>query len=216
MAQKTTIHYDVHPSVAMVQDWMKTLPTKTGKSFDQWIKLIQKEGPKELAPTRTWLKDKHNLGTNTAWWLAERALANDPGLYDDDPESYLRLAPKYVDQQYAGKKAALWPIYQRLYALGRSLGKDVQVCPCKTIVPFYRHHVFANIKPSTNTRVDLGLCLIPMMKDKKRIPERLIDTGGFAKKDRITHRIPLASVDEIDEFVEKWLRKAYDLDSAKK
>jgi hypothetical protein len=121
-----------------------------------------------------------------------------------------------VHEQYAGKKAALWPIYERLYALGRSLGNDVQVCPCKTIVPFYRHHVFANIKPSTNSRVDLGLCLIPLMKASKKIPVRLIDTGGFAKKDRITHRIPLASIDEIDDFVEQWMRKAYDLDSAKK
>lgn len=42
---------------------------------------------------------------------------------------------------------------------------------------------------------------------------RLIDTGGFAKKDRITHRIPIASVDEIDAEVEHWLKVAYDRDA---
>jgi uncharacterized protein DUF5655 len=51
------------------------------------------------------------------------------------------------------------------------------------MVPFYRHHVFAQIEPSTRTRIDLGMAL----KDTKT-PKRLIDTGGFAKKDRITHR----------------------------
>ena len=40
----------------------------------------------------------------------------------------------------------------------------------------------------------------------------MIDTGGFAKKDRITHRIPFANLAEIDGEVEEWLRIAYDLD----
>jgi hypothetical protein len=40
---------------------------------------------------------------------------------------------------------------------------------------------------------------------------RLIDTGGLAKKNRITHRIPIGSVDEIDAEVTRWLRVAYDL-----
>jgi len=41
---------------------------------------------------------------------------------------------------------------------------------------------------------------------------RLIDTGGFAKKDRITHRIPVSSPGEVDATVKRWLRKAYDRD----
>lgn len=90
------------------------------------------------------------------------------------------------------------------------MGKDVRVCPCKTIVPFYREHVFAQIKPSTNSRVDLGLALA---KHKGRLPKRIIDTGGLAKKDRITHRIEITSVEDIDDEVQRWLRAAYDLDA---
>ena len=41
---------------------------------------------------------------------------------------------------------------------------------------------------------------------------RLIDTGGFAKKDRITHRIPISSIEEIDGEVKKWLRTAFEED----
>ena len=44
------------------------------------------------------------------------------------------------------------------------------------------------------------------------ITERVNDTGGLKKGNRITHRFPITSVDEIDEEVERWLRVAYELD----
>jgi hypothetical protein len=108
---------------------------------------------------------------------------------------------------YSGAKASLRLIYDELLALGRSLGEDVKVCPCQTMVPLYRKHVFAQIKPTTRTRIDLGLAL----RDT-RTPSRLIDTGGFAKKDRITHRIEITSLKDIDAEVKKWLKTAYAMD----
>ena len=92
-----------------------------------------------------------------------------------------------------------------------ALGKDVRVCPCKTIVPFYRQHVIAQVKPTTRTRIDFGLAL----KDTP-CTGRLIDTGGLAKKNRITHRIPLSSLTDINDEVKRWLKKAYDMDAPKK
>ena len=71
----------------------------------------------------------------------------------------------------------------------------------------YRNHVFAQIKPATRTRIDMGFAL----KDMKPTG-RLIDTGGFAKKDRITHRIPIGSLADIDDEVKHWLKFAYELD----
>jgi hypothetical protein len=115
-----------------------------------------------------------------------------------------------VEEQYSGPKAALRPIYDQLLKLGRSIGADVKACPCKTIVPLYREHVFAQIKPTTNTRIDLGFSLTHY---KGKLPKRLIDTGGLAKKDRITHRIEIKSLAEIDDEVKKWLKIAYDLDA---
>jgi hypothetical protein len=48
-----------------------------------------------------------------------------------------------------------------------------------------------------------------------RKPEgRLIDTGGYAKKDRITHRTPISSAKDIDAEVKKWLKTAYEADGA--
>ena len=95
-----------------------------------------------------------------------------------------------------------------IWKLGRSQGSDVKACPCKTIVPLYRQHVFAQIKPSTRTRIDFGLAL----KDTKATG-RLLDTGGLAKGDRITHRFEITSLDDIDEEVKHWLRKAYEMDA---
>lgn len=213
MARKPKATFDVHPSVAIVQEWVAGLKEKTGRSLEQWMASIRREGFADEKAAWAWLVSEHGLGTYNALWLAQRAFAKDLSLMDDDPERYLSLAPKYVEEQYAGKRGALHPIFERVVEAGRSLGKDVKVCPCKTIVPLYREHVFAQIKPATNTRVDLGLALGVLVKKGTKLPERLIDTGGFEKKDRITHRVALGGVDEVDEFVERWLQKAYDLDA---
>lgn len=41
----------------------------------------------------------------------------------------------------------------------------------------------------------------------------MIDTGGFTKKDRITHRIEITSLQDIDDEVKHWLRMAYEMDA---
>jgi hypothetical protein len=206
-AAQTSSPYDVHPGVAMVQKWVGELKLKTGHSLEEWIALVKKDGPKDLASWHEWLKSKHRLGTNSARWIAE--YAEGKGDEEDTPEKYLATAARYVEVQYAGKKSGLRPIFEALMKLGKSLGKDVRVCPCKTIVPLYRNHVFAQIKATTNSRIDFGLCFTTY---KGKLPKRLIDTGGLAKKDRITHRIELTSTEQVDAELNKWLKVAYSLD----
>ena len=198
--------YGIHPSVAMVQKAIHDLPVKTGRSLDSWLKFIKKSGPKTEKERREWLKTEHGLGTNYAGWLAERAQGK--GGEEGDPEAYLRAAERYVEKMFEGKKESLRPIYDALLELGLSIGKEAKACPCQTIVPLYRNHVFAQIKPITQTRIDIGFALGDMKGGG-----RLIDTGGFAKKDRITHRIPITSVEEIDDDVKRWLKVAYDRDA---
>ena len=205
-ATKTKSIYSVHPGVLMTQKWVAELKQKTGRTFDEWIKFIKQEGPLTEAGRRDWLKDQHKLGTNSAGWLAERSVGK--GEETGDPEAYLKAAEKYVVEMFSGKKEHLRPIYQALVKLGLSMGKDIQACPCQTIVPLYRNHVFAQIKPTTQTRIDFGLAL----GDTKNTPKRLIDTGGFAKKDRITHRFEITSLKDIDDEVKRWLKVAYDRD----
>jgi hypothetical protein len=197
--------YSVHPGVITLQKWIKELPQKSGRSVEEWIDLVNESGPPTEKERREWLKKQYKLGTNTAWWIAERA--DGKGTEEDSPEAYLKTAVEYVEAQYTGARASLRPLYDQLLKLGFSLGKDVKASPCKTIVPLYRNHVFGQIKPTTNTRIDLGLALGNM-----KTPKRLIDTGGYDKKDRITRRIEVRSNSDIDDELKRWLKKAYEMD----
>jgi hypothetical protein len=199
--------YSVHPSVAYTRRILDNLPDKTGRSLEEWIRLIEESGPEGEKERREWLKSEHGIGGTTAWLIAELSMGK--GAESTDPNAYLEAATEYVEAMYAGPKVELRPIHDRLVELGRALGEDVKVCPCKTIIPLYRKRVFAEIKPTTQTRIDLGLAL--KLYDGE-LPDRLLPTGGLEKRDRITHRIPIGSVEEIDDEVEAWLRVAYELD----
>jgi len=198
--------YGVHPGVLMMQKWISELKQKTGRTLEEWVVHIQKAGPKGETERRVWLKEKYGLGTNTASSLVERAEGK--GEETSDPDRYLEKAESDVEKMFSGGKAKLRPLYDALLKLGLKTGKEVKACPCQTIVPLYRNHVFAQIKPTTQTRIDMGFALGDM-----KPTGRLIDTGGFAKKDRITHRIPITSKDDIDDEVKHWLKVAYDRDA---
>lgn len=195
--------YSVHPSVAYVQNILSRFKEKTGRTPEEWVAFTRKEGPKTEAERRAWLKEKHKLGTNYAAWIA--GYCEGKGLEDGDPDAYLAAAPKYVEAMFAGKRAELRPLYDRLLKVGLGVGKEAKACPCQTIVPLYREHVFAEIKPATNSRIELGLAL---GKVKGKFPARIQAVKG--EKNRITHKIHITSLDEVDEFVTKWLKTAYE------
>lgn len=202
---ETTHPYSVHPSVAMVRNWIDELPRKTGRSLDEWLRLVEERGPSTAKERTAWLKSEHGLGTNSATWIAETSL----GTMEEtgDPDAYLRRAVGHVEAMLSGRKTALRPVYDELLRIALALGPDVKACPASTIVPLYRNHVFAQLKPMA-TRIDLGFAL----RDTPATG-RLIDTGGFAKKDRITHRVPIASLAEIDDEVRRWLKVAFEMDA---
>jgi len=191
--------YTVHPGFAMEESGMALLKERTGRTLEEWVRIVKKSGQGTEKERIAWLKEKHGITTNYALWIARRVDGSGSAAsYDPDA---------LVEAMFAGKKAGLRPVYDRMLELAFELGKDVRVSPGKTIVPFYRKHVFAQVKPTTATRVDVGFAL----KDLKP-SGKLISTGGFEKGDRITHRIPVASVQEIDKEVRKWLKQAYDGD----
>lgn len=199
--------YSVHPAVAYSRTIVENLPATTGRSMEEWVALVEAEGPVGKSERREWLKKVHGLGGTKASMIAAWSVGE--GGEDIDPAAYLRAAPGMVEALYAGPKAGLRPLHDALLAAALELGA-VQVCPCKTMVPLYREHVFAQIKPSTRTRVDLGLALKGVGEE---IPERLVSTGGLEKGDRITHRIAITELGDLDDEVRRWLAIAYDLDA---
>ena len=198
--------YSVHPSVPYAQAIIANLPAKTGHSLAEWTALLNRDTAGDAKARRDWLKATRGIGGTPARMIAQASVGQGSEGWDSD--AYLAAAAGYVETMYEGKES-LRPLFDALVKMARSLGADIRICPCTTIVPLYRTHVFGEIKPTTKTRVDLGLALRGV---DGPLPENLIDTGGLAKKDRITHRFALSSVDDIDGDVREWLGVAYGLD----
>jgi hypothetical protein len=200
-----SIKYSVHPGVKMIQDWVESLPKKTGRSLEGWVELLKVSGPSDIKQRKAWLKETHDFGTNAACWIADYAEGKSP--WEGDPKSYLIAAESYVDNMFSGSKSGSRPIYDKLLDVAMKVAPDVKICPCKTIVPLYRQHVFGQIHPRTRSCIDLGFAL-----QNTPFTARLTDTGGQTKKDRITHRIAIADLSDIDAEVLHWLKTAYQLD----
>lgn len=200
--------FSIHPSIPYIRSIVSNLPAKTGRSLQEWTELVRQQKLDNDKDRRAWLKSVHKLGGTTVNLIIHELNGTGKELFEED--AYLAAADGYVEDQYAGPKAALRPIFDALLVLSKGMGPDVKACPCKTIVPIYRSFVFAEIKPASMKRVDLGLALKGV---KEPVPARVISTGGLEKGDRITHRIPIESVDDIDVEVKKWLKIAYDLDA---
>jgi hypothetical protein len=199
----------VHPVVSHMKAMLASTEKRTGKAPKAWEKIVRGYGTDDVNLAAARLKAEFGLGQPTAVVLASRALGVTPEDYD--AAAYLRAAPKLYCAQYDGKKADLKPIADALIAFAETLGKDAGASPTKTMVPLYRHHVFAQVKAATQKRVDVGLALGGY---GGKMGDRLKDTGGAEKGDRITHVIGISCVQEIDDEVKGWLRAAYELDEA--
>ena len=192
--------YDSQPRRTMEEARVANFPEKTGKTIEQWVAIVKKSGPPTEKERRDWLKAKHGLTTNYAWFVAERAASNLSLAERYDPEAF-------VAEIFSGPKAVFEPVYEAILAFALTLGKDVTVRPCKTMIPFYRKHVFGQVRVPNRSQIHLGYAL----KDTP-FTGRLVDTGGLAKKDRITHRIEIATLADFDSEAKGWLRTAYDMD----
>lgn len=196
--------YRVHSGVLMLIKWERELKEKTGRSLEEWCAYLNRKCKgADRAARIAHLKAGHGIGSNSAWWLADRSLG-ELHPWDSTEEGYLAKCPEIVDAQFAGAKAHLRPIGDLLLDLCRACGADVGISPCQTIIPAYRTHVFAQVSVPNRKVVRLSLAL-----KGERFTKRLADTGGTARGDRLTHRIDIASPDEIDGVVRDSLQRAY-------
>ncbi|HEY9855938.1 MAG TPA: DUF5655 domain-containing protein [Stenomitos sp.] len=191
----TPSKYGLHPAVAHMDAIAANMEKKTGRSIDAWIELVKATGLKTVKERIDWLKREHQLGRDTAMVIAEFTDGREPY----DPEGMVRA-------MFQGPKSALLPNYERLLDRGLALGSDVMAAPCSTYVPLMRKRQFVVFKPTTRTRLDVGFALPGVTPEG-----RLVEAKGLGS-DRITHRIGLESVDEIDAEVERWLKAAYEQD----
>ena len=165
------------------------MPEKTGKSLEDWLKVLAKKTFAKHSGAVNFLKNEHGVSHGYANTIVHLSKA------DNNTEDDL------VENQYKGKEA-LMPMYEVLVKVVTALGKDVELKPKKTSVSIVRKKQFALIKPATKTRIDLGLKL----KDVP-VTDRLGNSGPFGTM--CTHRVQLTELKQIDKELKNWLKEAY-------
>ncbi|CAA9317758.1 MAG: hypothetical protein AVDCRST_MAG68-2756 [uncultured Gemmatimonadetes bacterium] len=173
---------------------IRNLEEKTGKPLAEWVQVARQSGHAKHRAILDHLKSEHGLTHGYANLVAMTALeADTPAAPDADP----------VAAQYAGAKAGLRPVYDRIVDAVRQFGPDVEIAPKKAYVSLRRKKQFGIVQPSTATRLDVGLNL----KDAPATG-RLELSGSFSEM--VSHRVRVSSAEEADGELIAWLRAAYE------
>jgi hypothetical protein len=176
---------------AATQTMIDNLPAKTGRGLDEWFAVVDASGFDKHGQILSHLKSEYGVSHGFANLIAARSLAR----------GQATTAGDLVEAQYAGRKAALRPLYDRLISEVSGFGDDLEIAPKKTSVSLRRSKQFALIEAPSATRVQIGLNL------RGTEPTgRLRAAGGMC-----THRVDVGSADEIDAELVRWLREAYEV-----
>ncbi len=173
-----------------MDDPFRNLEARTGRPMHEWVELVSHSGLQKHGEIVAWLKEEHGVSHGFANGIALAVRSGDAPPTGD----------ALVDAQYAGAKAALRPVLDRLLALARELGDDVEVAPKKTAVSLRRSTQFAVVEAPSAARVGLGL----QLRDHPTT-DRLRAARGMC-----SHTVDVRSVDEVDDELAGWLRTAYE------
>ena len=166
---------------------IRNIEAAYGRPIESWIELIRASGLTKHNEVVAMLKREHGMTHGAAHrvsLVARQASAS------EEPADL-----------YAGRRAALLPIHERLMDEVRALGGDVELAPKSGYVSLRRRKQFVMIQPAA-ARVDVGLILNDVAPTA-----RLEPAAGFNAL--FTHRVRVATPDEVDEELVAWLREAY-------
>jgi len=173
----------------LAQTMIDNLPEKTGKSLEDWQKVVAKSGATKHGEIMKLLKGEHGVTHGFANLIAQKCMGN---LDVDEGD--------LVTNQYKGKEV-LKPIHDAIIAFVSGFGSELEIAAKKTSVSLRRSKQFALIQPSTKTRIDLGLNL------KGIEPQGRLE----AMTGMCTHKIKLSSETEFDDEVKDWLKRAFEV-----
>lgn len=177
----------------MAAAMVANMQEKTGRTLDEWLPIARATGITKHRALLTHIKDEYGITYGYANTIAFFALKQ-----DDAPEG-----DELVEAQYAGAKAGLRPVYDKLIAAVRAFGKDVELAPKKAYVSLRRSKQFGLLQPSTKTRLDVGI------KCKDLEPTGRLEAAGSWNA-MVTHRVRVTDVGEVDAELIGWLRTAYE------
>jgi hypothetical protein len=178
----------------MAAGMIANMKQKTGRPIEDWLKIVGKAKLAKHGEIVKFLKSEHGVTHGYANMIAHQALQQDAPDTGGDA---------LVVAQYAGDRAGLKPIYEKLIAAAQKFGNDVEISPKKTYVSLRRSKQFGLIQPSTKTRLDVGINL-----KGEPTTGRLEASGSFNAM--VSHRVRVAAESDVDGELVGWLKRAYD------
>lgn len=169
------------------------LKRRTGQDLDAWNARIAAENFVDEASLRAWLDAQGVNGYPQMLLVMERF---------GYPDFLLASADELIDGQYADRPE-LRPILEAILTRAASLGEFTIQARKGYVSLLTPKRTFAAVQPTTSTRVDLGLKL-----NKPQLRGRFAANSSMGSS-VVNARIPLSSVDEVDDEIEGWLRQAY-------
>lgn len=186
-----------------MHEWSaQLLKRQTGQGVDDWNVRIKETGITSRDELQLWLKTRNINGYAQQLLIMERF---------GYPDFLLKTAEELVADQFADREH-LRPVFNEVIEAGVGIAQQglVEVQARKSFVTLRtRRRKFAMVKPTTRTRVDLGLRIVDLNGSHERFAGRL-QSAKLLRDDTMTHRIPLARLEDVDDEVSYWLAVAYE------
>ncbi len=174
------------------QTMIDNLHKNTGKSLDQWIAIVKKQSISKHGEIIKFLKDAHGFTHGFANLVAHKANETDAGSAENTDD--------LVVLQYKGKEH-FKVVYDKLLSNIMTFGDDIEVAPKNAYVSLRRKKQFAILQPATKTRFEIGVNLKGQEATGRLEAEK--------PNSMCSHKIKIASIEEIDDEVMHWLQSAY-------
>ncbi len=174
------------------QTMVENLYKITGQTLEEWIAFVKTKSFEKHGQIMKFLKEEEGLTHGFANLVALKTLASDAGSVANKKD--------LIEKQYQGKEH-FRPIYDRLISAISKFGQDVAIAPKNANVSLRRKKQFALLHPITKTRFEIGINL------KGQDPKGKLLASGNAM---CTHKINLTGMDDLDDEVMTWLKKAYE------
>jgi hypothetical protein len=174
---------------------LQNIQKKTGKTLDELCATVRASGLAKHGEICAMLKADLALGHGDANAIA---------LYARNVDSSAAAPASredMLDAIYAGPKAALRPIHDRLMVEIHGLG-EFEIAPKKDYLSLRRKKQFAMVGPATNTRVEVGLNTKGVEATDRLIA---MPPGGMC-----LYKIKLTDPAEVDAELIAWIKQAFE------
>jgi hypothetical protein len=180
------------------QTQLNNIQKKTGRSLEALTALVKNCGLSKHSDIRTMLMRELGLGYGDANSLVHFALKS----AGERAAQAQGMSPgDVVDEIYAGAKANLRPIHDRLMSAISGFG-EFEIAPKKGYLSLRRKKQFAMLGPATNTRVEVGINIKDLPSHGQLIE---MPAGSMCN-----YKVKLTDPSEVNDELIEWIKQAYD------